>query len=141
MEHLPPDSGMPLPAFPQDCHGDAGLDSPGTAQGPAKARNEGKQGRRDAINDIRTADDTRPKETRYRKEYWSFFLVNIFLSIIPFVGTIYSLAVLIPSLAVAVRRMHDVGVSGWYILIPIYNIVLLCTKGDHFYNEYGGPTV
>ena len=77
----------------------------------------------------------------YAKEYWSFFLVNIFLSIIPFVGTIYSLAVLIPSLAVAVRRMHDVGVSGWYILIPIYNIVLLCTKGDHFYNEYGGPTV
>ena len=76
-----------------------------------------------------------------RKEYWSFFLVNIFPSIIPFVGTIYSLAVLIPSLAVAVRRMHDVGVSGWYILIPIYNIVLLCTKGDHFYNEYGGPTV
>jgi uncharacterized membrane protein YhaH (DUF805 family) len=38
---------------------------------------------------------------------------------------------------VAVRRMHDVGKSGWFILIPIYNLVLACTEGDHGDNEYG----
>lgn len=72
-----------------------------------------------------------------RKEYWSFFLINLFLLCIPIIWII----VLVPSLTVAVRRMHDVGKCGWYILIPIYNIVLLCTKGDHFYDEYGGPII
>lgn len=84
-----------------------------------------------------------------RKEYWGFFLFNIiisyasafiFTSIDPtlaLVSSIYSLAVFIPSLAVAVRRMHDVGKSGWYILIPIYNIILAVTDGDKSSNEYG----
>lgn len=82
-----------------------------------------------------------------RKEYWYFFLFNMIFSIslaviegaagIPFLSNIYSLAVLVPSIAVGVRRMHDVGKSGWYILIPIYNIVLACTEGDRGDNEYG----
>jgi len=55
----------------------------------------------------------------------------------PIISTIYSLAILIPAIAVGVRRMHDVGKSGWFLLIPIYNLILACTddvKGD---NEYG----
>jgi uncharacterized membrane protein YhaH (DUF805 family) len=82
-----------------------------------------------------------------RKEYWMFVLFNmIFLYTLlfidlyfetVFINTIYSVAVLIPSIAVAVRRMHDVGKSGWYILIPIYNLVLACTEGDYGSNEYG----
>ena len=84
-----------------------------------------------------------------RKEYWMFFLVNIIISfalgfilglISPALGlaaNVYSLAVLIPSIAVAIRRMHDVGKSGWYILIPIYNLILACTEGDKGPNEYG----
>ncbi len=52
-------------------------------------------------------------------------------------GTIYSLAVFIPSIAVAVRRMHDVGKSGWFILIPIYNLILACTNGESGENKYG----
>lgn len=52
-------------------------------------------------------------------------------------SNLYSLAVLVPSLAVAVRRMHDVGKSGWYILIPIYNLILAVTEGDNGPNEYG----
>ena len=59
-ERLPPDGGVPLPALPQDCHGDAGLAPPGAAQGPAKDRNKGKQGGRDTMNDVRTASDTHP---------------------------------------------------------------------------------
>ncbi len=89
-----------------------------------------------------------------RKEYWMFFLFNIIISMIlgfisgamavssssaapQFLSNIYSLAVLIPSLAVGVRRMHDQGKSGWYILIPIYNIILFATEGDAGENEYG----
>jgi len=82
-----------------------------------------------------------------RSEYWYFVLFNIIFSIalgyvsgivnLPFLYTIYSLAVLIPSIAVAVRRMHDVGKSGWFILIPIYNLILACTQGVKGENEYG----
>lgn len=82
-----------------------------------------------------------------RSEYWYFFLFNILIGIgltfigvmikFPFLGNIYSLAVLIPGIAVAVRRMHDVGKSGWFILIPIYNLILACTDGDRGANEYG----
>ena len=33
--------------------------------------------------------------------------------------------------------MHDIDKSGWYILIPIYNIVLLASEGDYSSNQYG----
>lgn len=85
-----------------------------------------------------------------RKEYWMFFLFNIIISYgiigiafavdipaLSSVSSIYSLAVLLPGLGVAVRRMHDVGKSGWYILIPIYNLILACTNGDEGENKYG----
>ena len=78
-----------------------------------------------------------------RKEYWMFILFNIIFAFLAalidnIVGTaspelgygifygIYALAVLIPSLAVIVRRLHDVGKSGWMyfiVLIPIIGII------------------
>jgi uncharacterized membrane protein YhaH (DUF805 family) len=43
-----------------------------------------------------------------------------------------------PGLAVAIRRMHDCGKSGWYLLIPVYGwIVLPCTAGTPGPNQYG----
>lgn len=82
-----------------------------------------------------------------RSEYWYFFLFNIIASFLIgiiggltgnlFLGNIYSLLILLPSIAVGVRRMHDVGKSGWFILIPIYNLVLAVTEGDKGANEYG----
>ena len=88
-----------------------------------------------------------------RKEYWMFFLFNIVILIaLSLVGSalllngskivfsiynIYSVAVLIPSLAVGFRRMHDVNKSGWYIFIPIYNLILVCTDGVKRDNKYG----
>ena len=80
-----------------------------------------------------------------RTEYWMFVLINMIISValllIPKVGEtiqgLYSLAVLLPSIAVAIRRMHDVGKSGWYCLIPIYNIVLAATAGERGSNQYG----
>lgn len=77
-----------------------------------------------------------------RSEYWYFFLFNVIISfgfgfVVPQFASLYTLAVLIPSIAVAVRRMHDVGKSGWFYLIPIYNLVLAVTEGTKGSNEYG----
>ena len=82
-----------------------------------------------------------------RSEYWYFVLFNIIISfVLGFIGglsdftwlsNLYSIAILVPSIAVGVRRMHDVGKSGWFLLIPIYNLILACTEGQKGDNEYG----
>ena len=82
-----------------------------------------------------------------RKEYWYFALFSLIISIILYIAgnamgsgvlySLYSLGVLIPSIAVGVRRMHDVDKSGWFIIIPIYNLILACTNGTSGPNEYG----
>lgn len=81
------------------------------------------------------------------KEYWMFVLFNVIFSFgigfiggllsLPILGTIYALATLLPSVAAGVRRMHDVGKSGWYLLIPLYNLILACQNGVIGENEYG----
>jgi len=91
-----------------------------------------------------------------RKEYWMFFLCNMLISIALSAVTItagyllgvgemisdaangiYFLAVLIPSIAVGVRRMHDIGRSGWWILCPIVNLIFLFINSQPGRNEYG----
>jgi uncharacterized membrane protein YhaH (DUF805 family) len=90
-----------------------------------------------------------------RKEYWMFVLVNIIISIVlgiiqsilgwtDVLTGIYSLAVLLPSLAVAFRRLHDTGRSGWWILISlipligaIILIVFMCQDSEPGDNRYG----
>lgn len=82
-----------------------------------------------------------------RSEYWYFVLFNLIastvfalldsaLNIQAFQG-LYAFFILLPSITVGVRRMHDVGKSGWFLLIPIYNIVLACTAGENGENKYG----
>ena len=82
-----------------------------------------------------------------RSEYWYFTLFSVLISLAlngldfafhtEYIDSLYSLAVLIPGLAVGVRRMHDVNKSGWFILVPIYNLILACTEGTEGSNEYG----
>jgi uncharacterized membrane protein YhaH (DUF805 family) len=90
-----------------------------------------------------------------RKEYWMFVLFNMLFAVattaidfvlgtFPLIYVIYVLAIIIPSLAVFVRRMHDVGKSGWWFLIgfipiigAIWLLVLLCTDGNPGENSYG----
>ena len=55
----------------------------------------------------------------------------------PWLYPLYVMALFIPSLAVGIRRMHDVNKSGWYILIPIYSLILCFTKGTEGPNDYG----
>lgn len=89
-----------------------------------------------------------------RKEFWMFYLFNIIalivLSIIDAVigiqllSTIYILAVIIPYLAVAIRRLHDTGRSGWWLLIglvplvgSIILIVFWASEGEQQQNAHG----
>ena len=74
-----------------------------------------------------------------RSQYWYFILGTTIASVIAqvafgdFGGNLVSIITLLPTIAVAVRRMHDVGKSGWFILIPIYNLILVLSPSK-------GPT-
>ncbi len=104
-----------------------------------------------------------------RQEYWMFFLFSMIFSIVVMVadnilGTnitvgegyyeinmyygwiliLFALALLTPSVAIFVRRMHDIGKSGWWyliLLIPlvggIWGLILLCTDSNPHDNNYG----
>jgi uncharacterized membrane protein YhaH (DUF805 family) len=89
-----------------------------------------------------------------RKEYWMFLLFNFIISLVlgilagvirmPILATLYMLAVLVPAIAVGVRRMHDIGKSGWVLLVGLIplvgGIILLvwaATEGTPGSNQYG----
>ena len=94
-----------------------------------------------------------------RSEYWWFTLVNvgilIVISILRAIGgpigaigtlayLIVALGTLIPSIALAIRRLHDTGKSGWFLLIsliplvgPIVLLVFMFTDSHQSANEYG----
>jgi len=89
-----------------------------------------------------------------RQEYWMFTLFNVIASIVlsiietaiginSVLTGIYSLAVLLPSLGVSARRLHDTGRSGWWLLIglipligAIILLVFMCQDSQDD-NKYG----
>lgn len=71
-----------------------------------------------------------------RSEYWYFYLFNFLIGVVlvllsravevfNYVRFAYSLAVFIPGIAVTVRRLHDIGKSGWTYLLVLFPIILL----------------
>jgi uncharacterized membrane protein YhaH (DUF805 family) len=89
-----------------------------------------------------------------RTEYWMFTLFNFIAMIVlvlidqvlgtGFLAFVYVLAVLLPSLAVAARRLHDIGRGGWWQLIgfipligAIIMIVWCVTEGQPQPNQWG----
>ena|SRR5689334_2430202 len=92
-----------------------------------------------------------------RAEFWWYFLAGVIISIVFniliaiasffwVIYIIYGLAVLIPGLAVAIRRLHDTDKSGWWILlalIPLVGIIVLivfwATEGTPGPNQFGAP--
>ncbi|MCM1355313.1 MAG: DUF805 domain-containing protein [Staphylococcus sp.] len=92
-----------------------------------------------------------------RSEYWWFalfaFIVSIVISVAfcwsdtieYIVSGIFSLAVLLPSLGLAVRRLHDTGRSGWWIFINLIPIVgsliflyFMIVDSQNVPNQWGG---
>jgi uncharacterized membrane protein YhaH (DUF805 family) len=96
-----------------------------------------------------------------RKEYWWFilftFVVSLVLGIIDtlagtydttygigLVSGLFNLAILVPSIAVNTRRLHDTGKSGWFqllFLIPLVGFILwiiwMVRDSDDGMNQYG----
>ncbi|MCO7187914.1 DUF805 domain-containing protein [Pseudoalteromonas sp. XMcav2-N-2] len=96
-----------------------------------------------------------------RKEYWLFMLCNLIVMIVlglvdmmlgmyseeagvGLVSGLYALAVIIPSIAVGVRRLHDIGRSGWWMLLtfvplvgPLVLLVFNVMDSNPGENEYG----
>jgi uncharacterized membrane protein YhaH (DUF805 family) len=90
-----------------------------------------------------------------RKEYWMYIL-GLWIAIIvasiidgvlgltgmiagvygPLTALVY-LGTLIPTIAVAVRRVHDSDKSGWFVLVPIYNLILMFLEGTKGPNRFG----
>ena len=97
----------------------------------------------------------------HRSEYWFYFLFHVIISTIfavidiaadnfdeergtGLLGTIYALAVFLPSLAVTARRLHDSDRSGWWILIAlvpcaglIVLLVFLVQDSSYDANRFG----
>jgi len=96
-----------------------------------------------------------------RKEYWSFVLFNVLISIalgvidrltgnvnletgLGLLSGIYGLGVMIPGMAVSVRRLHDTDRSGWWLLItfvPVLGAIVffyfMVIDGNSERNDYG----
>ena len=83
-----------------------------------------------------------------RSEYWWFVLFNTLLNIVAgfideligidvqVASIVVSLVLLLPGLSVAIRRCHDSNHSGWWILCPIYNIILMFLPTVESGNQY-----
>ena len=96
-----------------------------------------------------------------RKEFWLFYLMLMIATVVLtgvdiLIGTfdsvsgfgllsgIFTLAIIVPSLAVSVRRLHDTNRTGWWLLlsiIPILGTIVLvvfwCLRGTQGQNDYG----
>lgn len=91
-----------------------------------------------------------------RKEYWGFFgcncIVMFLIVILAFIGgeldddilqigmvvyVLYVFVSLVPSMAAAVRRVHDRNLHWYFLLIPCYNIILMFLAGDNGPNQFG----
>ncbi|MGW1720804.1 DUF805 domain-containing protein [Streptomyces sp. NPDC002156] len=89
-----------------------------------------------------------------RKEYWMAALFSIIISIVlaiidavigvQILSGLYALAVLVPGLAITVRRLHDTGRSGWWLLIALVPLVggitllvFVCLDSDSGENKHG----
>ncbi|EFA4386331.1 DUF805 domain-containing protein [Escherichia coli] len=91
-----------------------------------------------------------------RLEFWMFALINAIIGIIldiiqlwaefpyPYLSALYGLAVLLPAIAVSVRRLHDTDRSGWWLLLafipvigPIILLVFYCQSGTSGINRFG----
>jgi uncharacterized membrane protein YhaH (DUF805 family) len=90
-----------------------------------------------------------------RSEFWTFAIINTILlfvlfysaelsNILNFIAKLYTLLIIVPSIAVGIRRLHDIGKSGWWLLLlfiiliglPVL-IYFFIQDSEQGSNEYG----
>jgi uncharacterized membrane protein YhaH (DUF805 family) len=88
-------------------------------------------------------------QTRARRsEFWWYYLAYVIGLVVLYtidgivfkqaiLSGLYILALLLPTLGVGIRRMHDTGRSGWWVLLPIGNLVFWAQEGEAGSNKYG----
>ena len=69
-----------------------------------------------------------------RKEFWTFVFFYYLFTIVgvlldaangtDFISNLLVAGIILPYISCAARRMHDVGKSGWFMLVPVYNLIL-----------------
>ena len=81
-----------------------------------------------------------------------FFLIAVYLDILTgtfgeideyhgLISTVYHLAMTLPTLSIGIRRIHDANRSGWFVLLPFYNLYLCCVPTHSEENDWGpAPT-
>lgn len=91
-----------------------------------------------------------------RKEYWLFFLFTLLVSMLlglimgmaesligeqevlnKLLKNAFIIASMIAGFSAGVRRMHDIGKSGWWIIVPVVSLVFACLDSQPHENEYG----
>lgn len=86
-------------------------------------------------------------------DFWMFLVVYILLDVVlsivdgilasllgfAILSTLFQLAILLPLLGIGARRMHDIGKSGWFQVIPLYNLYLWAQPGQNEANKWGNP--
>ena len=88
-----------------------------------------------------------------RKEYWYFYLFHFIATVllgilegvlgiapdaeVSVLANIYILIGLVPTISVGIRRLHDTAHSGWWLLVPIVNLIFLVTNGQQGENRFG----
>lgn len=97
----------------------------------------------EAIRRFFTKENFSTRGRASRSEFWwtylFLFLVNVAFSVVlgdavgDGIGRLMSLL----GIFIGVRRLHDVGRSGWFLLVPICNIVLLCSPSENTANMFG----
>jgi uncharacterized membrane protein YhaH (DUF805 family) len=133
----------------------AGYATPGYAPASAYAgaAPAGQLGMAEAVRSVLSQYATFSGRAR-RSEYWWFVLASVIASVVASIvdtalgvsilSLLLSLGLLIPSLALGVRRLHDIGKSGWWILIgliPLVGVIVLivfaCQDSEPGTNQWG----
>ena len=107
------------------------------------------------IGTFRNFDDVDGRSTR--AEFWIFHLLSWLVQFVfgilgefSMIGTVFEivffLVLIVPSISLVIRRLHDTGTSGWFLLmlfLPLFNLLALCLllfyHSDPYDNGYGPP--
>ena len=79
-----------------------------------------------------------------RREYWWWTLFTLLVTAAvsglgDALSSLVSVALFLPSIAVGVRRMHDTDHRGWWVIVPIVNLVFSLKASDPNLNRFGPP--